>query len=581
MILPNYEPKGRILFGSVPWDNTYQNVRLYDTLPNQYNDILSMMKRESDNYVYIGRNRRLKVAIEADKLYHMNYCMYQNESLTDGWIYCFITDVEYINDSTSEITLETDIFQTYLYGEDWVIPPCFIERETVASEDSKYLYTKEPDFPLVHKVTAQTDRFFRAQAIAIQSCEKPTTSSGNIFDDILNPSGWYGTPVGMTIHKGLMQGSNIYATANLTSTNMGAALDQAQTILQGLTFAGAIDSVVSVFTIPDLVDPDDGWQGTNTLQDSAASYAASMTLPAKGTTVDGYKPKNKKLFYYPYTYARLTDFNGSHYDYRYELMGTSEVQIKYAINPNCQALAYLPNYNGATNSYESGIVTNAGALGSFSNDTYATWLGQNGGSINLVIAEAAGGAMTGEVSFGEAGKNIHEAHSLADAGYPKMANIAGTDALRKIGKAGAIGAATGAVSGINQIYRQSHQPTVSRGCTTPDMMFQTGAQGIHGQRIQVIASIAQQVDEFFTRYGYNVERVEAVNITSRTYWNFIKTDGAVPKSKNTNSGDTAPFSRGRGTPAAALAVIKDAFDGGVTFWHTTANFGDYSKDNTL
>ena len=148
MALPNYSPSGKILFGSVPWDSGYSNVRLYTSLEEQYNDIATRMTLSSDNYTYIGRNRRLKVAIEADRLYHCNYCMYRNESLTDGYIYCFVSDVKYINDHTSEITLDTDVFQTDLYGVDWQIPACFIERETTPSEDSKYMYSQEPSFTM-------------------------------------------------------------------------------------------------------------------------------------------------------------------------------------------------------------------------------------------------------------------------------------------------------------------------------------------------------------------------------------------------------------------------------------------------
>ena len=93
--------------------------------------------------------------------------------------------------------------------------------------------------------------------------------------------------------------------------------------------------------------------------------------------------------------------------------------------------------------------------------------------------------------------------------------------------------------------------------------------------------VAQQIDQFFDRWGYAVERIEAVNITSRPSWNYVKTGGAAPRSLNVGAGSTAPFTRGRGTPADALDVIRRAFDGGITFWHNTANFGDYSQSNAL
>ena len=67
-MLPNYTPEGVVLFGSVPWDNGYKHVRLYNSRSEQYEDIAAQMYITSDTYTYIGRERRLKVAIEADRL---------------------------------------------------------------------------------------------------------------------------------------------------------------------------------------------------------------------------------------------------------------------------------------------------------------------------------------------------------------------------------------------------------------------------------------------------------------------------------------------------------------------------------
>lgn len=173
MSLPNYSPSGQILFGSVPWDNGYTNVRLYTNLSDQYSDISSRMTLSSSNYKYIGRNRTLKVNIEADRLYHCNYCMYKNNSLTDGWIYCFITDVQYDNDHTTIVTLETDVFQTYLYNVDWSIPACYVDRETVADDSNDAsLYTDEADFSLPYIITAENHKLFNMHSIFILSTNR-------------------------------------------------------------------------------------------------------------------------------------------------------------------------------------------------------------------------------------------------------------------------------------------------------------------------------------------------------------------------------------------------------------------------
>ena len=143
------------------------------------------------------------------------------------------------------------------------------------------------------------------------------------------------------------------------------------------------------------------------------------------------------------------------------------------------------------------------------------------------------------------------------------------------------GAAEGAAALGAQMVGASKAPTTTRGQLNSDPMVMTGTQGVWAERVQVKAEIAQQIDQFFDRWGYAVERIESVNITSRPSWNYVKTQGAAPKSTNMAAGTSAPFSRGRGTPADALSIIRQAFDSGVTFWHTTGNFGDYQQGNSL
>ena len=143
------------------------------------------------------------------------------------------------------------------------------------------------------------------------------------------------------------------------------------------------------------------------------------------------------------------------------------------------------------------------------------------------------------------------------------------------------GAGASAAGGVAQMMNASHQPTTSRGQIEGNTLFSTSAQGVFAYRMVVKSQIAEQIDEFFDRWGYAVNSIEDVNITSRPSWNYVKTVGAAPKSLNGGAGSAAPFSRGRGTPAAALSIIRQAFDNGVTFWHTTSGFGNFKLANSL
>lgn len=583
MALPNYSPSGIISFGCVPWDVSYSHVRLYTSLSEQQSDISSLMttKAGSDDYVYIGRNRRLKVSLPADSLYHCNYCMYQNASVGSGWIYCFVSDVQYVNDHTSEVTLDTDVFQTYLYGTDWTIPACFIERETAPSDTDDYMWGEEPGFPLTYDVDGVRHKWFDVGGFVVMTASRPEKNS-DLIDSILNPAGYYAEPANVTVMKGVAQGCNYYFAGSVAE-GMPIITEQLESILNTLAQAGATESIVSVFTIPDFYVDEyidsfgQGFNENNTHNDEPGTFETSFDVPSKGDSLNGYVPRNKKLLRYPYTYLRLTDYNGSVSELRYELLGNEQIDVKYAPSPACQALVYPDLYMGRTG-YEAGIVTAAGAQGSWTSQTYQNWLAQNSGMIALTVAGIALAGMSGGATLASASGALGAGRAAIASGARHM-SLAAPQAAMSQGMRKLAGAGAAAGLAYQTLTGASKQPTVTRGQHGVDVSLASGMQGAHAERMCCVPQVAEMIDEFFDRWGYAIERIEAVNITSRPSWNYVKTQGAAPRSANVGSGTGVPVSRGRGTPAEALDVIRRAFDAGVTFWHTTSGFGDFSLAN--
>lgn len=584
MSLPNYSPSGKILFGSVPWDNKYNNVRLYTSLTQQYNDIISLMNISSSGYKYIGRNRTLDVSIEADRMYHCNYCMYKNDSLTDGWIYCFITDVQYINDHTSRLTIETDIFQTYLYEVDWTIPPTFIERETVPSESTRYLVTPEPDFSLDYKIVDEKAIGFTDKYLVIVTSEVPDKKDAII--NVLNLEGWYGKPANTTIYKGQALGSNFYVFKYPESRT-----NAIQDFLQHMTWAGASDAIIGMFSAPNLADDafgdiNEGIFTKVSNPDSRGYSQKTLEVPSRGSTVDGYSPSNAKLLYYPYTYCKVSDGNCSSVDLKYELMDSNEIAFKYTPSLSCQCAVLPVKYAGVNYNLDFGFITKCGSQGTWNSDQYGNWLAQNAGKIALSVVGIGLAAYSGGSSLAAATSALSAASSIRDSsGYFTQQRATGLEqygtAMHQEGLSTLQGAATGAAAGLATLRDSSMQPNITKGQGNQDLLFGTGLQGVRAFKYQIRSEIAQQIDQFFNRFGYSVSRVESVNITSRPSWNYVKTSGAAAKSYNVGSDSSAPFSRGRGTPAAALKIINSAFDNGVTFWHTTSNYGNCNLDNSL
>ena len=77
---------------------------------------------------------------------------------------------------------------------------------------------------------------------------------------------------------------------------------------------------------------------------------------------------------------------------------------------------------------------------------------------------------------------------------------------------------------------------------------------------------AKQIDDYFSMYGYQINEVKRPNITGRLNWNYVKTIGANIQ------GDI---------PENDLNEIKGIFNNGVTLWHNTSTYLDYSQSNNI
>ena len=76
---------------------------------------------------------------------------------------------------------------------------------------------------------------------------------------------------------------------------------------------------------------------------------------------------------------------------------------------------------------------------------------------------------------------------------------------------------------------------------------------------------AKIIDDFFTMYGYQTDRVKVPNRTGRPYWNYVKMQNSCHRGN---------------VPSEDMSKINDLYDSGITFWHTP-DVGNYSLDNTI
>lgn len=83
-------------------------------------------------------------------------------------------------------------------------------------------------------------------------------------------------------------------------------------------------------------------------------------------------------------------------------------------------------------------------------------------------------------------------------------------------------------------------------------------------RYNIKSQFARKIDKYFDMYGYQTNELKVPNINNRPNWNYVKTTAC-----NINAN----------IPQMDLAEIKELFNSGITLWHSTTNFKNYSANN--
>lgn len=506
----------------------------------QFNYFNSLPKLEYDGCTYqrkdgvIRYNTDKEENIDAPRfedLLGYNYCMYKNDSYKDKWFYAYVTDVKYINDGMSEVTIETDVFQTWQFNINYM--NSFIEREHV-SNDSVGLHTI-PEGLETGEFTNHDDK----TEFGIGACHAVVCTSEDPFRQDAN----YPYNVVNSIPSGL----HYFVVGDFTSVNfIGWVTDWASK-------KSDLSLIQSIFMVPDSMT---GYgQGDNywsyALNEDGLSYAPYHKLPTQITgafnlgdttiakpynNIDGYYPRNNKLFVHPYNFMIVDNHGGVCEEFRYEDFTTDNCTFstKGDITPGCSIRTIPRNYKHIDYNFSEGINALKLPIGSWQGDVYTNWLTQNSVNLGVNLATSTAGIVAG-VATG---------------------NVAS-------GVSGILGIA----STLGSVYEHSRIPNQVYGNqNSGDVTFSDNKSTFTIYRRTIKYEYAKMIDDFFTMYGYKVNRLASPNIHKRSNWDFIKCidvnlEGNIPEKD--------------------LDKIKALFNNGCTFWHTTQYYLDYSQNNTI
>lgn len=518
------------LLSGVPLDNTYEHSIYFATKSDQTSYFIGKTKKNFTQQTFQRVQRgyaRLQTPV--NEIYDCNYMMFQNTNFGSKWFYAFITSVEYINNEVSEIQFEIDVLQTWYF--DYELGECYIERQHTTTDVIGGNIVPEPValgeyvFNNYEEITyTGVSSYLRTLCVILAIVDVTgSSSSGKVYDGV------YGA-------------ADLWAFSINDVTGINSKIDQ---------YLTKPDSIIAIYMAPQAVIPvavpsSGGVQIPTYMGGNKLSHTATMLT--SNVTLDGYTPRNRKLYTYPFNYYHVDNANGSALTLRYEFFSdlqpklvarstiTQPVQISLKPAGYKNIGGYDPIGGWTTLNSES-LELSGYPMCSWNVDAYKAWVAQN--SIPIALNTMA--------TIGQMG--IAATYSTNPAGM-----VAG----------GAIGTVSNLLS---QAYTASIAADITKGSqNNGGVNSASGLQTFFEGRVSITADMAARIDDFFDYFGYQINKHQVPNLNARRYWTYIKTVTCVLLGSIPNDDS---------------AKIISIFNNGITWWNNGDNVGNYSLDNRV
>lgn len=525
-----------------------ENQITFKNASDQYSYFMSLPHLEYDGCTYQRKDGVIRFdtdkednpsAPRYEDLLHYNYVMYKNDSYKDKWFYAYITDINYVNDGMTTLKIETDVFQTWQF--DIIYKQSFVEREHVSDDTigahtlPESLETGEYVINSTGAVETDLDTCYTCIGVTWLPDNTPFYTANRVYGGVFSG-------VSYLLFKFTESASKFVRAIDELGKDSSASIVNIFMIPQALTGVSYDDqrwftanlgnqTGINACVLPNVID--------RTLRND-------ITLGTQ-STLNGYTPRNNKMYTFPYNYLSITNNTGVEVPYHYEdfINNTPIFNLVGTITPSCSLMLYPSNYKKSSASksgYNWGIPVGKYPMGSWNSDQYTNWLTANG--INILGQRID--APTSQALMGTFG-------ALASAGASDYEGI---------------GSGLGTMfNAVQENYRHSLQsPTIGGQVNSGDITYAHGKMSPTYYKMSIKQEYARIIDDYFTLYGYKVNDVKTPNIHKRSNWDYIKTikvnlEGDIPEND--------------------MEKIRTMFDNGCTFWHTTTYFLDYTRTNSI
>lgn len=515
------------LLKNVPLDSTNINTLSWERFGSleqqksaQLNYFLSksVKKVEKSQYQRVDKGT-LKIRATIKEVYSCNYLMFKNIYFEDKWFYAFVDKVTYVNNETVEIKYSLDYIQSWYF--DYKYQECVIERthskiDTIGSNvQPEPLSTGEYVYNSNKKLDVDLDSMYVIVAIVDK------------------------TALGSTVYDGVFSGATLFAFT----------IGEAQ--LGGLDnflnqYISKPEAVLSMYLVPKTavgeIPPDHKLKGT---KNSKIKNVSDSPI-SSGSSIDGYVPRNNKLYTYPYTFYQVTNGSGDSLILRYEYFTHGykpTFQIASSITQPVTVTLRPFDYKGAT--LDGIISTDNTQVLTLSNYPLCSW------GVDSYEAYVAQTSIPNSIKSAVAGAEI--GISMLN---PLMWTHGVTSTINMV------------TNMFSEAYTASIKADVCRGnIANGNITVGNNKQNFFGSKMSVTYEYARKIDDFFSRFGYAINKVEKPSRYNRQKFTYIKTvECAI-------SGDL---------PQNHKKEIEKIHDNGITFFAFADDVGNYTiKNNVL
>lgn len=498
-------------FSNIGLNDNYDDSLYFasESAKNSYFDGLS--KLAIATAMTYNREQRgfVRVELAMSTLISASYMRFKNTSFENKWFYAFVKNVEYINNNCTQVNFEIDPLMTWMGT--FTLNQCFVERQ--------------------HSTTDNIG----------DNIVEENLDLGDYVYNSISRTNWLGTTYSIIIGASVDQNGDPVAGGDLVNNiYSGIVLHQFGTVaganafIDDLTDKAKSDALVACVMCPSKLITDQ------------QAVTEIITTPKNLTYIDGYQPKNNKLFTYPYNYLVVTNGQGNFATFRYEFWvadasncrfsigGIAGLQPEVVLTPS----EYKHSAQNLFN-YAEQMVLNNFPQCAFNIDQYKAFLAQNSSTIAVDAVSTVASGVLNTVS-GLASFNLNSGLQEAIKAGEKIANTLA----------------------FHNDYQK--KPTQSHGVTTTSFEASRREKDFWFLKQSITRDYARIIDDYFTMFGYAQKCCMTPNMNARPYYTYVQTVGCSVD---------GPI------PADDASAIESIFNNGIRFWKNHTQIGNYSLNN--